>query len=124
MSDAQTFTRRDQARAVIDRSARRMASKMLGRQATTASDFEQALTLERIDLVAEITNEEALLALGRTTAGPKDGLYILPRPDGFTVYLQHGGEPHEPQSNLTFDQARDAAIDCLVLLNGIPYRID
>jgi hypothetical protein len=118
------FTRRDQARAVIDRTVRRMASKMLGRQATTASDFAQALTLERVDLVAEITNDETLLGLGRATAGPKDGLYILARPEGFTVYLQHGGEPHELLSDLTFDQARDAAIDCLVMLNGIPYRID
>ena len=97
---------------------------MLGRQATTGSDFAEALTLERVDLVAEITDEESLLALGRTTVGPKDGLYILSRPDGYVVYLQHGGEPHEPRSELTFDQARDAAIDCLVMLNGIPYRID
>ncbi len=97
---------------------------MLGRQATTGSDFAEALTLERVDLVAEITDETSLLALGRTTVGPKDGLYILNRPDGYTVYLQHGGEPHEPRSELTFDQARDVAIDCLVMLNGIPYRID
>lgn len=96
---------------------------MLGRQATTGSDFAEALTLERIDLIAEIPNRERLLAMGRNIAGPKNGLYVIERPDGFTVYQQHNGEPFELFEGLTFDQARDAAIDCLVMMNGIPFRI-
>ena len=53
------YTRQDQARAIIDQKARRMASRMLGRQATTGSDFRDALTVERIDIVAEIPDRDA-----------------------------------------------------------------
>ena len=118
------YTRQEQARAIMDRRARRVASEMLGRQATTGSDFAAALTVERIDLVAEIPDREALMALGRNVAGPRNGLYILDRPDGFTVYHQHNGEPFEVHDGLTFDEARDRAIDSLVMLNGIPYAIE
>jgi len=97
---------------------------MLGRQATTGSDFAEALTLERIDLTAEIPDREHLMSIGRNIAGPKNGLYVLEKPGGFTVYQQHNGEPYELFENLTFDQARDAAIDCLVMMNGIPFRIN
>lgn len=97
---------------------------MLGRQATTGADFRTAFTLERIDLVAEIPDKHTLLSLGRNKAGPKNGLYILDHPDGFTVYQQHNGEPYEIFSRLDFERARDAAIDCIVMLNGIPFRID
>lgn len=117
------FTRQEQAEAIIEQKVRRMASRMLGRQATTAADFDEALNVERIDLIAQVSNDEALMALGRNHAGPKNGLYVLDRPDGYTVYQQHNGEPHEIRSGLDFDQARDAAIDCLVMLNGIPFRI-
>ena len=118
------YTRQEQARAIIDQRARRIASRMLGRQATMGEDFAEALTVERIDLVAEIPDEETLLSLGRNVAGPKNGLYVLERPDGFTVYVQHSGEPYEVFAGLSFDEARDAAIDCLVMMNGIPYRIE
>jgi hypothetical protein len=118
------YTRQEQARAIIENKARRMASKLLGRQATTGTDFSQALTVERIDLVAEIPDAETLLSLGRNVTGPKNGLYVLERPDGFTVYLQHNGQPYEVFSGLPFNDARDVAIDCLVMMNGIPYRID
>ena len=117
------ITRQDQARAILDRRARIVASQMLGRQATTGSDFSDALTVERIDLIAEIPDHEALMALGRNVAGPRNGLYILDRPDGYTVYHQHGGEPYELHAGLSFDQARNVAIDSLVMLNGIPYSI-
>lgn len=117
------FTRQEQAEAIINRGARKMASKMLGRQATTGADFAEALTVERIDLVAEIPDKDALMALGRNISGPKNGLYVLDRPAGFTVYQQHNGEPYELFTRLTFDEARDAAIDCLVMMNGIPFRI-
>lgn len=118
------FTRQEQAQAIIDQNARRIASQMLGRSATTGDDFAEALTLERIDLIAEIPDRDALLALGRNVAGPRNGLYVLDRPKGFTVYQQHNGVPHEMFEALDFDAARDAAIDCLVMLNGIPFRID
>jgi len=118
------YTRQEQAQAIIDQRARRMASQMLGRQATTGSDFREALTVERIDLIAEIPDANALLSLSRNVAGPKNGLYILDRPDGYTVYQQHNGEPYEVFEGLDFESARDAAVDCLVMLNGIPFRID
>ncbi|MEN8041438.1 MAG: hypothetical protein ABFR95_08035 [Actinomycetota bacterium] len=118
-----TPTRQEQAEAILDQKARRMASHMLGRQATTGSDFAQALTVERIDIVAQIPDRDSLMSLGRNHAGPKNGLYVLDHPDGYTVYQQHNGEPYEVFSALDFDAARDAAIDCLVMLNGIPFRI-
>ncbi len=117
------FTRQEQARAIIDQKVRRIASQMLGRRATTGDDFANALTLERIDLIAEIPDHDALMALGRNMTGPKNGLYVLERPDGYTVYQQHNGEPYEMFTGLSFDKARDTAIDCLVMLNGIPFRI-
>lgn len=101
-----------------------MASRMLGRQATTGADFAEALTVERIDLIAQIPDDQALKALGRNTAGPRNGLYVLDHPDGYTVYQQHNGEPYEMFRGLGFDAARDAAIDCLVMLNGIPFKIE
>lgn len=118
------YTRQEQARAIIEGKARRTASVMLGRQATTGADFREALTVERIDLVSEIPTEAALKALGRGVAGPKNGLYVIERPTGYTVYQQHGGEPYEVFADLDFDKARDAAIDCIVMMNGIPFRID
>lgn len=117
------YTRHEQARAIIEQRARKLASRMLGRQATTAADFREALTVERIDLISEIPDGGTLMGLGRNVAGPKNGLYILERPDGYTVYHQHNGEPYEVFSGCTFDEARDRAIDSLVMLNGIPYAI-
>jgi hypothetical protein len=118
------LTRHEQARAILERKGRRVASTILGRQATTGSDFRDAFTLERIDLVSEISDREALLALGINIAGPRNGLYILERPTGYTVYQQHNGEPYEVFTDLDFDRARDAAIDCIVMMNGIPFRIE
>ncbi len=118
------YTRQEQAQAILDRRARKVASEMLGRQATTGGDFASALTVERIDLISEIPDHDALMALGRNVAGPRNGLYILHRPDGYTVYHQHNGEPYEVHDALSFDTARDRAIDSIVMLNGIPYAID
>lgn len=118
------YTRQDQAEAIIKQRARRMASQLLGRQATTGDDFAEALTVERIDLIAQIPDDKALRALGQNMAGPKNGLYVLDHPDGYTVYQQHNGVPYEVFKKLDFDAARNAAIDCLVMLNGIPFRID
>lgn len=118
------YTRQEQAQAILHLRARAMASTMLGHHATTGTDFASALTVERIDLIAEIPDRDALVALGRTAAGPKNGLYILERDSGYTVYQQHNGEPYEIFDELTFDQARNAAIDCIVMMNGIPFRIE
>ncbi len=118
------YTRHEQARAIIEQRARKLASRMLGRQASTASDFREALTVERIDLISEVPNHDALMSLGRNVAGPRNGLYILDRPDGYTVYHQHAGEPYQVFPGCSFDEARDHAIDSLVMLNGIPFAIE
>jgi hypothetical protein len=118
------YTRQEQARAIIEHRARKLASDLLGRHATTGTDFATAFTLERIDLISEIPDHDALMALGANMAGPRNGLYVLERPDGYTVYQQHNGEPYEVFTDLTFDEARDRAIDCLVMLNGIPFRVE
>ena len=117
------YTRQEQAQAIIERRARRVASQMLGRQATTSDDFMAALTVERLDIISEIPDHDALMGLGRNVPGPKNGLYILERPGGYTVYHQHNGEPYEVFSGCSFDEARDRAIDSLVMLNGIPYEL-
>lgn len=118
------YTRQEQARAILEQRARKLASDILGRRATTGSDFRDAFTVERIDLISEIPDETALKQLGRPVAGPKNGLYVLQSGDRFTVYQQHNGEPYEVFDQLDFEHARDAAIDCLVMLNGIPFRLD
>jgi hypothetical protein len=118
------YTRQEQARAILDQRARSMASEILGRRATTGSDFREAFTVERIDLISEIPDVNALKALGRPVAGPKNGLYVISSGESFTVYQQHNGEPYEIFDNLDFEHARDAAIDCLVMLNGIPFRLE
>ena len=99
-----------------------MASRVLGRRATGAADFAEAFNLEWIDLISEIPDDEALLALGRNIVGPKDGLYILRDGDRFRVFVQEKGA--EDQYELTgagFDEARDEAIHRLIQLQGLPY---
>jgi hypothetical protein len=114
-------TRQEQAQAILRFKVRAMASRMLGRRAATATDFAEALTVERIDILAEIPDRAALLALGRNVAGPTDGLYVIDDGDTFRVYTQESGIPRHPEAGLSFDEARDAAIERLVLLNGIPW---
>lgn len=86
--------------------------------------------MERIDLISEIPDADTLRALGRPVAGPKNGLYVIDQgvdEEGatrFTVYQQHNGEPYEVFTNLDFDAARQVAIDCLVMLNGIPFTLE
>lgn len=115
-------TRQEQAEAILDLKAQRMASRVLGRRATGAADFEEAFNLEWIDLISEIPDDDALLALGRNIVGPKDGLYILRDGDRFRVYAQEKGA--EDQYELTgarFDEARDEAIHRLIQLQGLPF---
>ena len=118
-----TPTRQAPAQALMARRAARMASAILDRRATTASDFAEAFTLERVDVVAELDTEDALLAVGRNRAGPRDGLYIIDDPDGYRVYIQERGIPHDELSGLSFDEAREAVIDRVMLLNGIPFQL-
>jgi len=97
-----------------------MASQILGRRATNAADFAEAFNVERIDLIAAIPNEEDMLRLGRNIVGPRDGLYILNDGGTFRVYIQESGESRD-EIRGDFTQAREAVVDALVLLGGIPY---
>jgi hypothetical protein len=116
-------TRQAQAQAILQRRAAAMASRILGRRASTAADFEEAFTLERVDMIAEIDSVDALLALGRNRAGPRDGLHVLEGDDGFRVYIQERGIPQNERSGLSFDEARDVVVDRVLLLNGIPFQL-
>ena len=116
-------TRQEQAQSILHRKARKMASQVLGHRATTAADFSEALTLERVDIISEIPNSEALLALGLSRVGPRDGLYVIEDSERFRVYAQERGIPVRERPDLSFDEARDAVIDELVLLNGIPFSV-
>lgn len=100
-----------------------MASQILGRRASSAADFTEAFTLERIDVVAEIGDEGALLALGRNTVGPRDGLYVIDDGGSFRIYIQERGIPFSEARGLDFDRARDAVIDRIITMNGIPFTL-
>ncbi len=100
-----------------------MASTVLGRRATTATDFADAFTLERVDIISEIPDDATLKSLVLGRVGPRDGLYVLDATDGYRVYVQERGVPLRERSGLSFDAARDAVIDELVLLNGIPFSV-
>ena len=114
-------TRQEQAEAILGLRAWQLASRTLGRRATNAADFAEAFNLERIDLVAAIPDAGTLLGLGRNRVGPADGLYVIDEgPSTFRVYRQEGGESHD-ETVAGFDEAREAAIDLLIQLGGIPY---
>lgn len=113
-------TRHDQAVAILKLRGHRMASQILGRRATSAADFEEAFNVERIDLISAIPNAEEMLKLGRNIVGPRDGLYVLDDGATFRVYTQESGEArHEVRGE--FHEAREAVVDALVRLGGIPY---
>ncbi len=98
-----------------------LASGTLGRRAATAADFAEAFTLEWIDLLAAIPDPATLLGLGRNRVGPADGLYVIDEGAGlFRVYRQELGDSHG-ETVAEFDRAREAAIDLLIQLGGIPY---
>lgn len=114
-------TRHEQAEAILRLRAWRLASSTLGRRAATAADFAEAFNLERIDLVAAIPDPVSLLGFGRNRVGPADGLYVLDQEDGtYRVYRQERGESPDEVVG-TFDQAREAVIDRLIQLGGIPF---
>ena len=114
-------TRHEQAEAILARKGARMANAILGRRATNAADFAEAFNVERIDLISAIPDRASLLALGRNVAGPKDGLYILDDGATYRVYVQERGIVHDGLAELGFDDARDAAIDRIIHLQGLPY---
>jgi hypothetical protein len=114
-------TRQEQAQAILHRRAWQLASQVLERRATSAADFHEAFNLERIDLVSEIPNPAALLSLGRNVVGPRDGLYVIDDGDSYRVYVQEKGEMYYEVAGATFDEAREAVIDRLIQLNGIPF---
>lgn len=113
-------TRHDQALAILKLRGHRLASQILGRRATNADDFEQAFNVERIDLVSAIPNAEEMLKLGRNIVGPRDGLYVLDDGDRYRVYIQESGESRE-EVHGDFTVAREAVVDALIVLGGIPY---
>ena len=114
-------TRQEQAQAILQLRAWQLASQTLGRRATHQADFAEALNLERIDLISEIPTPESMLALGRNVVGPRDGLYILDDGGSFRVYVQERGESFYETSGADFETARNAVIDRLLQLGGIPY---
>lgn len=122
MSTAESLpTRQQQAEAILRLRAWPLASRILGRRAVTADDLAAAFTVERIDLVAAIPDPDALLALGRNRVGPADGLYVLDEGGGaYRVYRQEHGESHDVVVG-SFEEAREAAIDRLIQLGGLPF---
>lgn len=113
-------TRHEQALAILKLRGHRMASQILGRRATNAADFAEAFNVERIDLIAAIPNPEEMLRLGRNIVGPRDGLYILDDGDFYRIYVQESGEAAQEVRG-DFFTAREAVVDALVRLGGIPY---
>lgn len=114
-------TRQEQARAILERQARSLASQSLGRRATSTADFEEAFNLEMMDLHAEIPDKMALLRLGTNLVGPRDGLYILDDGESFRVYLQEKGETYQGYRGLDFETARSVVIDLIIQLDGLPF---
>ncbi|MBT8212218.1 MAG: hypothetical protein KJN71_03630 [Acidimicrobiia bacterium] len=99
-----------------------MASKILGRRAMTAADFADAFTLERVDLVGEILRPADMWQFARDRAGPRDGVYVLERDDGYVVYHQESGVDIDARAGLDFEAARDALIERLIMRSGVPFR--
>lgn len=115
-------TRRDQARAILERRGHRVAAEILGRRPNSAQDYATAFNLEWIDLIAEIPGPDQLLALGANRAGPRDGLYVIDDDGTFRVYVQERGIATHSVAGVGFDEARDAVIEHLIMLQGLPFR--
>jgi hypothetical protein len=115
-------TRREQARAILDLRGHRLAAEILQRRPVSQADYEEAFNLERIDLVAEISGPEALLGLGHNRVGPRDGLYILDDGGSYRVYIQERGIEMHAVAGIGFGEARDAVIDRIIMLQGLPFQ--
>ena len=116
-------TRQEQARAILERRARPLAATILGRRATTAADFREAFTLERIDLVAEIADHDSLMGIGHNRIGPRDGLYVISEGARYRVYIQEHGVPVDGDADLDFESARELAATLALRMNGIPFEL-
>lgn len=114
-------TRQEQAQAILQRRAQRLASQILGRRATGAGDYAEAFNLEWVDIISEIPTPVEMLALGRNIVGPRDGLYVLDDGCSYRVYLQEKGISFQELSDAGFEEARDAVIHLLIQIQGLPY---
>lgn len=74
-------------------------------------------------MIAELDSKEALLEVGNNRVGPRDGLYVLEDGGAFRVYIQERGIPEDELTGLTFDEAREAVIDRVLRLNGVPFEL-
>jgi len=99
-----------------------MAAEILGRRPIGSADYSEALNLERIDLISEIPDARAMLALGNNVAGPRDGLYVLDDGSSYRVYVQVRGIEMNAIGDIGFDQARDAVVDRIIQLQGLPFE--
>ena len=115
-------TRQEQAIAILEQRGHQIAADILGRRPSSSADYAEAFNLEWIDLIAEIPGREALLSLGRNRAGPRDGLYILDDGETYRVYVQERGIATHSIEAADFDGARRAAIEHLIMLQGLPFR--
>ena len=113
-------TRHEQARAILKRRGHSIAAEILGRRPNSAADYSEAFNLEWIDLISEVPTPEALLALGSNRASPRDGLYILDDGDSYRVYIQERGISSHAIGGVDFEDARDAAIRHVIMLQGLP----
>lgn len=115
-------TRQEQAAAILDRKARQLASRVLGRRADNRVDFAEAFNLERIDLLTEIGDADRLLGLGRNRVGPQNGLYVLLDDDGtYRCYLQEHGVSTHGRRGMSFGKAREYVIDLVIEVQGLPF---
>jgi hypothetical protein len=62
-----------------------------------------------------------MLALGRNIVGPRDGLYVLDDGGSYRVYLQERGISYDEVTGASFSEAREAVIDRLLVLQGLPF---
>lgn len=115
-------TRQEQAIAILERRGHQIAADILGKRPTSSAEYAEAFNLEWIDLIAEIPGREALLSLGRNRAGPRDGLYILDDGEVYRVYVQERGIATHSIEGAAFDGARRAAIEHVIMLQGLPFR--
>lgn len=99
-----------------------MAAEILGRRPQGSADYARAFNLEWVDLISEIPSAEVLLSLGHNRTGPRDGLYILDDGDSYRVYVQERGIASHALVGAGFEEARDAVIEQLIMLQGLPFR--
>ncbi len=63
------------------------------------------------------------MALGRNVVGPRDGLYVLDDGGTYRVYVQERGVASDELRGAGFEEAREAVIDRIIQLGGLPLSI-